>query len=37
VTGGYDPSIPHTIVAVPYAGGATTTLVHGGFDPDWNR
>jgi Tol biopolymer transport system component len=37
VTGGFDPSATHTIVAIPYAGGAASTLVQGGFDPDWNR
>jgi Tol biopolymer transport system component len=36
-TGGFDPSLPHSIVAIPYAGGTPTTLVKSGFDPDWNR
>ena len=36
-TGGFDPSAPHSIVAIPYAGGAPATLVKSGFDADWNR
>jgi Tol biopolymer transport system component len=36
-TGGFEPGPNHRVVTVPYAGGNATTLVKGGFEPDWSR
>lgn len=36
-TGGFDPSGPHNIVTVPYAGGPAKILVKNSFVADWDR
>ncbi|WP_354701084.1 Tol-Pal system protein TolB [Paraconexibacter sp. AEG42_29] len=36
-TGGFDPSGPHDIVTVPYAGGPAKLLVKNAFRADWDR
>ena len=35
-TGGFDPSPPHNVVAVPYRGGPVRVLARKASDPDWN-
>ncbi|MGA9875073.1 MAG: hypothetical protein WBQ21_04620 [Solirubrobacteraceae bacterium] len=35
-TGGFDPSPPHNIVAIPYGGGPARVLVRNASEPDWN-
>lgn len=35
-TGGLDPSSPHNVVSVPFAGGTPKVLVRGAFAPSWN-
>ncbi len=36
-TGGIDPSVPHAIVRIPFAGGPRTVLVRNATQPSWNR
>jgi Tol biopolymer transport system component len=35
-TGGFDPSPPHNVVAIPYGGGSARVLARNASDPDWN-
>lgn len=35
-TGGFDPSSPHNIVAIPYRGGPARVLARNASEPDWN-
>ncbi|MCW3066585.1 MAG: tolB1 [Solirubrobacterales bacterium] len=37
ITGGYDPTGPHDLVSVPYAGGTPTILARHAFAADWTR
>ncbi len=36
-TGGFEPGPNHRVATVPYGGGKVSTLVKGGFEPDWSR
>ena len=36
-TGGFEPGPDHRVATVPYGGGKVTTLVRGGYEPDWSR
>jgi len=36
-TGGFEPGPNHRVATIPYGGGKVTTLVKGGFEPDWSR
>ncbi|HYH52532.1 MAG TPA: hypothetical protein VD761_00225 [Solirubrobacterales bacterium] len=36
-TGGFEPGPDHRVATIPYGGGKVTTLVKGGFEPDWSR
>lgn len=36
-TGGFEPGPNHRVATVPYGGGKATTLVKGGYEPDWSR
>jgi dipeptidyl aminopeptidase/acylaminoacyl peptidase len=36
-TGGFEPGPTHRVATIPYGGGKVTTLVKGGFEPDWSR
>lgn len=36
-TGGFEPGPNHATATVPYSGGKATTLVKGGYEPDWSR
>jgi len=36
-TGGFEPGPNHAVATVPYGGGKATTLVKGGYEPDWSR
>jgi Tol biopolymer transport system component len=35
--GGFEPGPDHDVATVPYGGGKPTTLVEGGYEPDWSR
>jgi hypothetical protein len=35
-TGGFEPGPNHAVATVPYGGGKATTLVKGGYEPDWS-
>jgi hypothetical protein len=37
VTGGFEPSGRHDVVAIPYGGGRMTVLARNALEPDWNR
>lgn len=36
-TGGFDPSLKHDVLSVPYAGGKGKVLAKNAFEPDWSR
>lgn len=35
-TGGFDPSLKHDVVSVPYSGGKGKVLAKDAFEPDWS-
>lgn len=36
-TGGFDPSLKHNVLSIPYAGGKGRVLAKNAFEPDWSR